>query len=126
METTDIGTPFITCLPVEICATGPRESPVVTTGLSARASATGAQAHQRLIVAALEHRSARVDDKGVQQIAAETRKLAERIAKIEADAAKRLLRTRVRARHRVRHDGRTSSAVSRRNTCSPRTARCGP
>jgi hypothetical protein len=98
---------------------------VVTTGLSARASATGAQAHQRLIVAALEHRSARVDDKGVQQIAAETRKLAERIAKIEADAAKRLLRTRVRARHRVRHDGRTSSAVSRRNTCSPRTANAG-
>jgi DNA-binding transcriptional ArsR family regulator len=40
--------------------------------------------------ALLERRTAKVDDKGFKAIAAEAQKLLERIAKIEADAAKRL------------------------------------
>jgi DNA-binding transcriptional ArsR family regulator len=40
--------------------------------------------------AVLERKTATVDDKGWQQLAAETRKFLERVDKIEADAAKRL------------------------------------
>lgn len=40
--------------------------------------------------ALLERRTARVDDRGFKAIAAEAQKLLERVAKIEADAAKRL------------------------------------